>query len=307
MEGKVIVIVGPTAVGKSDLALRLAQRLSTEIISADSRQIFKYMDIGTAKPSPQELKKVKHHFIDYLEPCEYYNVSKFESEALDIIKTLTAAGKTPIVVGGSGLYVKALIDGIIDLGETNFELRERLWKIRREEGNEALYERLKTLDPKAAATMLPQNWKRVIRAIEVFEETGRSIVDLHKAQKKKNDFNFVQFGLRISREKLYERIENRVDEMLKNGLVEEVERLLKMGFSPECNALNTVGYKEIISFLKGEYDFTRTVELIKRNTRRYAKRQLTWFGRDERIYWMDGSKSVDELVDYIIGKMEIGK
>ena len=296
--------MGPTASGKTALALALAEKLKTEIISADSRQIFKHLNIGTAKPTHEELEQVKHYFINYLEPDEYYNVSKFENEALEIIRKLFAHGKIPIVVGGSGLYIKALIDGIIDLGETNFELREDLWALRKRKGNEALYERLKELDPKAAATMLPQNWKRVIRAIEVFTETGKSIVDLHSEQKRKSDFKFWQFGIKLPREVLYARIEKRVDEMISKNLIEEVKKILDMGFPPDCNALNTVGYKEIIAYLNGEYDLPRAVELIKRNTRRYAKRQLTWFKRDERIDWLDGSKSEHELVDYILEKIE---
>ncbi len=305
MERRVIVIVGPTASGKTSLALELAEKLSSEIISADSRQIFKHLNIGTAKPTTEELQKVKHHFIDALEPCDYYNVSMFENQAAEIIRSLHKRGVIPIVAGGSGLYVKALIDGIIDLGETDFELREELWALRREKGNEALYEKLESLDPKAAATMLPQNWKRVIRAIEVFVNTGRSIVDLHREQQRKNEFDFFQFGLKLERKELYARIETRVDKMIEKGLVQEVQNILAMGFSQECNSLNTVGYKEIIAYLNGEHTLERAIELIKRNTRRYAKRQLTWFGKDERIDWLDGSKSENELVDYIMKKLNL--
>ena len=307
MEGIVIVIVGPTASGKTALALELAERLKTEIISADSRQIFRYLNIGTAKPTPEELAGVKHYFIDFLEPDEYYNAARFENDATSVIEKLLGESKIPIVVGGSGLYIKALIDGIIDPGNTDFELREKLLELRKEKGNEALYEELKRLDPKAAETMLPQNWKRVIRAIEVFTETGKSIVDFHREQKEKERFNFRQFGLMPERKELYANIERRVDEMIEKGLVEEVKGLLAMGFSPELNSLNTVGYKEIISYLKGEIDLPGAVELIKRNTRRYAKRQLTWFRRDERITWLEtsGSKSVNELVDYIIENLKL--
>jgi len=284
---EVIVIVGPTASGKTRLGIDLALELNGEIISADSRQVYKHINIGTAKPSQSELESVKHHFISILELDAYYNVSMFEKDALKKISELFKEGKQPVVVGGSGLYIKALVDGIFDEGEVNFEIREELIRMRNEFGNEYLYHQLKSVDPNAAKTMLPQNWKRVIRALEVFHSTGKSILELHKIHKREVEFDFVQFGLNWEREVLYKRIEDRVDWMFENGLVEEVKSLYDKGYNEEVNSLNTVGYKEIFSYFHGVISLERAKELIKRNTRRFAKRQFTWFKKDERIHWFD--------------------
>lgn len=285
MEKRVIVIVGPTCSGKTKLSIELAKDLQTEIVSADSRQIYKHLSIGTAKPTPKELKEIKHHFIDALEPEVNYNVGLFEKEAHEIILSLTRQNKIPIVVGGSGLYVKSIIDGIVDI-DSDEDLRKELKAEKEKFGNEYIYNKLEKLDPKAAETMLPQNWKRVIRAIEVFQLTGKSILDLHEAQTPNYDYEFLQFGLNWQREVLYQNIDKRVDKMIKNGLVNEVKSILKKGYSKNINALNTVGYKEIISYIENEITLERAIELIKRNTRRFAKRQLTWFRKDERIKWI---------------------
>lgn len=286
MEQQVIVIVGPTCSGKTSLAIDLAKELDTEIISADSRQIFKYLTLGTAKPNLLELSQVKHHFIDFLYPDEDYNVGLYERDATKIIYELIASKRIPIVVGGSGLYIKSIINGIVDV-DSDDELREELKQIREEFGNEFLYNELKKIDPSAAETMLPSNWKRVIRAIEVFKLTGKSILEIHNKETKTNNYNFLQFGLNWPRQILYKNIEARVDQMIENGLVDEVKSILEMNYSKKLNSLNTVGYKEIISYLDNEISLDRAFELIKRNTRRYAKRQLTWFRKDERIKWFD--------------------
>jgi tRNA dimethylallyltransferase len=307
LEPKVIIIVGPTCSGKTTLAILLAEKLNTEIISADSRQIYKYLDIGTAKPDREQLDKIKHHFISILEPGETYNVSRFEIDAIEVIQNLLGKSKIPIVVGGSGLYIKALIDGIFD-ADTNEELRNNYLEQRRIYGNECLYEELKNVDPESAAKMLPQNWKRVMRALEVFKLTGTAIGAHHREQKKnQNKFNFVQFGLRWNRQELYKNIENRVDEMIAAGLVNETELLLEK-YNRNLNSLNTVGYKEIIAYLDNQITLDRAVELIKRNTRRYAKRQLTWFNADERIKWYDvfSAKDLEMFADEIACK-EINK
>jgi len=293
MEQRVIVIVGPTCSGKTKLAIDLADDLNTEIISADSRQFFKYLTIGTAKPDNDELSKVHHHFINTLNPNEDYNVGLFEKDSMDIINKLTTKNRIPVVVGGSGLYIKAIVNGIVDV-DSDEELREQLKDEREKFGNEFIFEKLKQNDPAAASTMLPQNWKRVIRAIEVYHLTGRSILEIHQQQKRKVDYSFFQFGLEWERSALYNNINNRVDEMIEGGLVDEVKNILSMGYSKELNALNTVGYKEIISHLSGEISLERAVELIKRNTRRFAKRQLTWFKKDKRINWID-INSVEDL------------
>ncbi|MDH7603632.1 MAG: tRNA (adenosine(37)-N6)-dimethylallyltransferase MiaA [Melioribacter sp.] len=295
MERKVIVIVGPTCSGKSQVALNLAERLNTEIISADSRQIYKYLSIGTAKPTENELSKIKHHFIDVLSPNEDYNVSRFEGDALKIIDRLSTENKIPIVAGGSGLYVKALVDGIINEVSVDEEYRQQLRVKREIYGNEFLYNELKKVDPVSASKMLPQNWKRVMRALEVYHLTGKPIWEFHQLHKREADYQFCQFGLMWEREVLYRRIEERVDSMIENGLIEEVRNILSMGFPKSLNSLNTVGYKEIISFLENEITLDKAVQLIKRNTRRFAKRQLTWFRKDNRIKWIQISNENDLL------------
>lgn len=286
MEPKVIVIAGPTCSGKTNLSLILAEKLKSEIISADSRQIYKYLNIGTAKPDPKILKKIKHHFIDILNPDENYNVSKFENDSLKIIEKLFSENKVPIVVGGSGLYIKALVDGIFNSADADLDYREYLMEQRKLFGNEYLYDELKKIDPESAKKMLPQNWKRIVRALEVFHLTGKPIADHQKEYSRNIKINFCQYALEWNREELYKRIEQRIDEMIKNGLIEEIKGILEKGFDENLNSLNTVGYKEIISYLKSEISLERAVELIKRNTRRYAKRQLTWFRKDKRIVWI---------------------
>ena len=304
MERKVIVIVGPTCSGKTKVGISLAEKLHTEIISADSRQIFKYLNIGTAKPSEDELARNKHHFIDFLEPDEDYNVSKFETDALQILDGLLAKGKVPIVVGGSGLYIKALTDGIFNSVDVDEEYREELKQKREEFGIDFLYEGLKKVDPQSASKMLPQNWKRVMRALEVFHLTGEPILKFQNAHERKVDLEFIQFGLNWDRTKLYANIENRVDEMIEKGLVDEVKNILASGFSKNINALNTVGYKEIISSLEKEITLEYAVELIKRNTRRYAKRQMTWFKKTKGINWLACNENTtpEELVSMILKK-----
>jgi tRNA dimethylallyltransferase len=294
MEQRVVVIVGPTCSGKTKLGIELADELNSEIISADSRQIFKYLTIGTAKPSKKELSHVKHHLINTLDPSENYNVGLFEKDALKVLDELSKKNKLPVIVGGSGLYIKAIVDGIVDINSDE-ELRDQLLKEREKYGNEFLYNKLKQIDKNAADTMLPQNWKRVIRAIEVYHLTGKSILEIHEKQKRNLNYLFYQFGLNWERETLYKNIEKRVDDMIENGLVEEVKNILRLGHDKKLNALNTVGYKEIISYLENEISLERAVELIKRNTRRFAKRQLTWFRRDKRINWIDIKSEADIL------------
>ncbi len=304
MERRALVITGPTCTGKTELAIKIANRTGGEIISADSRQLYRFLDIGTAKPSREELRKAKHHFIDHLNPDEDYNVSRFENESSEVLNKLFLEGRLPIIAGGSGLYVKAVTEGIFDEADTDNEYREYLHKIRTNQGNEGLYELLKAIDPAAAEKMLPQNWKRVMRALEVFKLTGKSILWFHEKHKPEKEINFVKIGLTIERELLYKLIENRVDKMIDTGLINEVESILSSGWKKELNSLNTVGYKEIISFLEGEISRERAVELIKRNTRRFAKRQMTWFRRDEKIIWkeVDQKTDFDKLAEEIISE-----
>lgn len=291
---KIIVIVGPTCSGKTKLSLLIAKQLSAEIISADSRQVYKYLTIGTAKPATAEVKTVKHYFIDELNPNEEFNADVFAKRAKEIIRSLLKRKIIPVAVGGSGLYIKALIDGITDTVVSNKSLRAELLEIKKNFGNEYLYNELKRLDPVSADRMLPQNWKRVIRAIEVFKSTGKPIWQHHLEYDSKSEFNFVQYGLLWDRKKLYENIEQRVDKMISEGLVDEVKKILYMGYSKEINSLNTLGYKEIIDFIENKITFEQAIYLIKRNTRRFAKRQMTWFKSDQRINWFK-INSFDEV------------
>lgn len=291
---EVIVIVGPTCSGKTYLSLRLAEILKSEIISADSRQIYKYLNIGTAKPSSDQVKKIKHHFIDELMPDDDFNASKFAERTKIILEGLIIQNKIPVVVGGSGLYIKALIDGISESADTDNELRAEFLELRKKFGNNYLYEELKKVDDVSAAKMLPQNWKRVIRALEVLKLSGKPIWQHHDNQTRSKKFNYRQIGLLWDRKILYQNIEERVDQMIGSGLVDEVESILKSGYSKDLNSLNTVGYKEIIQYLDDEISLDRAVELIKRNTRRYAKRQMTWFNADKRINWSN-INSVNDL------------
>ena len=275
MEPKVIVICGPTCSGKTNLGILLSEKVKSEIISADSRQIYKHLNIGTAKPSKNDLKKVKHHFVDYLELGEDYSASKFEKDVLRKITFLLKRETQPIVVGGSGLYIKAVVDGIFDTVDKDDEYRDKILKERKRYGNEHIYDKLCWVDPKSASELLPQNWKRVIRALEVYHITGKPIWVHHKN---------------------YQSIEYRVDNMFNMGLVEEVKKILDLGYDPQINALNTVGYKETIEFLNGKITLQKCIDLIKRNSRRYAKRQMTWFRKDKRINWFE-INSVEELED----------
>jgi tRNA dimethylallyltransferase len=298
---EVVVIVGPTCSGKTYLSLKLAALLDSEIISADSRQVFKLLNIGTAKPSTDLLKKVKHYFVDELNPEADFNASKFAENAEDIFADLVEQNKIPIVVGGSGLYVKALIDGITESADTNNEFRQELLTQRQKFGDDYLYAELKKVDKISADKMLPQNWKRVIRALEVFRLTGEPIWHHHSSHKSISRFQYRQIGLMWDRKTLYNNIELRVDEMINSGLVEEVKSILNSGYHKNINSLNTVGYKEIIQYLDYEISLERAIELIKRNTRRYAKRQMTWFNADKRIDWIQISsvKDLDLLAEKI--------
>ncbi len=286
METRVIVIVGPTCSGKTDLSIDLALKLNSEIISADSRQVYKLLNIGTAQPSQQHRESVKHHLVDLLNPDQEFNASRFSNESSKLIEAIHKNNKIPIVCGGSGLYVKSLIDGIIDEVEVDKAYRNELYDLRKMYGNEYLYNQLKKVDLESAGKMLPQNWKRVVRALEVFHVTGKTIGYFHAKKKQESPYTFIQFGLEWERAALYKNINDRVDKMIDCGLIEEVSYILQQGFSKDINSLNTVGYKEIISYLENKISLDTAIELIKRNTRRFAKRQITWFKADTRITWL---------------------
>ncbi|HXG38263.1 MAG TPA: tRNA (adenosine(37)-N6)-dimethylallyltransferase MiaA [Bacteroidota bacterium] len=290
---RVLALVGPTASGKTPLSCLLAEQLNGEIISADSRQVYKHLDIGTAKPSREQLKQIKHHFIDILEPTEEYSAGQYGKEALSTVKRILQRGRFPILVGGSGLYIRAVIDGLFEGPGKDPEVRFQLEQRLREEGAEALLEQLKKVDPQSATMMSPSKPRRILRALEVYYITGKPLSKFHAEQQRQSDIEFVQFGLHWDRKELYKRINERVDRMMQHGFLDEVRGLKKMGLSSSLNALNTVGYKELFEYLDGKLRLDEAVELIKRNTRRFAKRQLTWFRADKRIRWIAMSTQRD--------------
>jgi tRNA dimethylallyltransferase len=283
----ILVIVGPTASGKTRLALEIARHTSAGIISADSRQVYQLLTIGTAKPSPDELKKVKHYFVDEILPDQHFSAGEFGIDGRKIIDEIVKQKKLPIVVGGTGLYVRSLVDGLFTGPGRKEDVREELEARLESEGANALLEELRRVDPEAAARMLPSNQRRVIRALEVYYATGKPISQHHDEHEHEKFFNPVFVGLHWERKKLYDRINFRVDRMLAAGFLDEVKGLLSRGYDDRYKSLQTVGYKEAFAFLRKEIGYERMVELMKQNTRRFAKRQLTWFRRDARIRWFD--------------------
>jgi len=309
MKKEVLIIVGPTAVGKTRLSLVLAKRLNNaEIISADSRQVYKLMNIGTAKPTAEELASVPHHFINIKYPDEYYSAGKFGREARQAMAHLFKAGKSPLVVGGSGLYIRALSDGFFEKQVYDEQIKTRLKKEINIRGIAHLYERLNQVDRQSAEKIHPNDSHRIIRALEVFELTGETLSSLQRQSSQKADFEPVFIGLTRNREKLYHIIEKRVDQMLEQGLVHEVINLKKMGYHAELNSMQTVGYHEVFEYIDQTIDFDEMVCLIKQHSRNYAKRQLTWFRNDERIKWFDVDlytdldKLSEQILDFFINR-----
>lgn len=287
-----IVIVGPTASGKTAMAVDLALKLKTEVISADSRQFFKKMSIGTAKPSSEELKGVPHHFLDFLELDEAMNAGAFEQRTLELLEKLFQDHDQIIMTGGSGLYIDAVCYGLDEMPTTDPEVRADLNRILENDGLDALLEELKGKDPITFEKIEKKNPHRVMRALEVFRSTGRSITEQQKGEVAERPFNIKIFGIEQERELLYERINARVDRMMEDGLLEEVRALLPYR---KLNALNTVGYKELFDHLDGNSTLEEAVDLIKQNTRRYAKRQMTWWRKNEEIEWLGANDSASIL------------
>lgn len=291
MDKPVIVIVGPTAVGKTELSISLAKKLDGEIISADSMQIYKGMDIGTAKPFKSERKYILHHMIDIKEPHEEYSVAMFKEEARKRLRVVSQQGKVPVVVGGTGLYINALIyDYSLEKLPRDLELREELRKKAISQGVNRLYEELMELDKKAAEKIHPNDEKRIIRALEVIYLTGE-LFSKHQENQWNSPFNTFMVGLTRDREELYRKIEERVEQMLEYGLVKEVKKLLDEGFEPGATSMQALGYKEIVMYLQGEITLEESIKLIKKGTKRLAKRQLSWFKRDPNIIWYNLSKT----------------
>lgn len=283
---KLIVIGGPTASGKTGLAIALAKKFHAEIISADSRQFYNKLDIGTAKPSTTELNSVVHHFINFLEPNEDYNIGRFEIDALKKIEELFKTNEYVVLVGGSGLYIQAVCEGIDELPESDPILREKFKKIIEEDGLEKLAEYLKEKDPEYFEIVDKKNKHRIIRALEVIEQSGITYTELRKSIKKIRPFDIIKIGIDLDRKELYHKINERVDDMMKLGLVGEVTSLLPYR---NLNALKTVGYEEIFDYLDHTIPLDEAVELIKKHSRNYAKRQVTWFKRDKKFEWIKGN------------------
>lgn len=291
----VIVLVGPTASGKTSLSIELAKRINGEIISADSMQVYKYMDIGTAKPDISEMAGIKHYLIDEIYPDDEFNVAKYRELALKYIDEIVQKGKHPIIAGGTGLYINSLVYNI-NFSETisDPELRQQLKKESEEKGNRYLYDMLLEIDPEAAAKIHENDTKRIIRAIEVFKQTNIPISQHQQLSRQEPPpHNYIIFGLRMDRAWLYERIEQRVDIMFDKGLVKEVRKLKEMGYGKNLTSMQGLGYKEIFAYFRGEATLEEAKFIIKRDTRHYAKRQITWFKRLENINWLDVDKNTE--------------
>lgn len=297
-----VVLVGPTAVGKTELAIELALRLQGEVVTADSMQVYKGMDIGTAKPTPAEMKGVPHHLIDVVTPDTPFNVARYRDLAHQVIEEIHGRGMLPIVSGGTGLYIRAILDEFLfpDHG-ADPALRRRLQELAAVQGPEHVYEMLCRVDPERAEQVHPNDVRRVIRALEVYEMTGRTMSEqIREAQAKEPRYRDVRVGLTRPRSELYERINLRVDKQLEEGLIDEV-KALRSRYELQKTALQALGYKEIIAYLDGECSLDEAVRRLKRETRRYAKRQLTWFRRDESITWFDLSRypTLDSAIEAI--------
>lgn len=302
MKPIVYVIGGPTASGKSKLAVELAKRVNGEIISADSMQIYKEMNIGTAKVNKEEMQGVQHYLVDFVSPDERYSVSNFKKDAEKAIEEILEKGKTPIVVGGTGLYIDSLIYGIeFQNEEVDLEYREKLNKIADEKGLESLYKKAQEIDPEAMKKISINDRKRIIRVLEIYHKTGKTKTE-QELQSRKNEvkYEYKVFAITMDREKLYERIEKRIDFMIEQGLIEEVKQILEK-YHTFPTAMQGLGYKEVVEYLEGSCTKEEMIEKIKKETRHYAKRQLTWFRKNKEIIWLDGEKSTDENVSIILG------
>lgn len=298
---KLVAIVGPTATGKSKVAFHLAPLINAEIVSCDSMQVYKDMDIGTDKLPLQKRKEVPHHLIDVVSPDVNFSVALFQKEAKKAIRKIQEKGKIPLLVGGSGLYVRAITDDLnFPRGEINSPYRKELLKKLEEEGPESLYHLLSSLDPEGAKKVPPNNVRRVIRALEIIKETGKNYSDFLKSwQDYKSPYELWIFGLFLPREKLYKKIEERVEKMVEKGLFEEVKALRKK-YSLALTPRQALGYKEVLAYLSGKINAEEAVELIKRRTRQYAKRQMVWFKKDPRVKWINiEGKSAKEIAQEI--------
>jgi tRNA dimethylallyltransferase len=301
----VLILLGPTAVGKTRLSLRLAEILKTEILSADSRQVYRGMDIGTAKPTREERERVRHHLIDVVDPGQAFDAGMFREGAMGVIDGLHRAGKIPLVVGGTGLYIRTLTEGLCEAPKADPEVREALLREEDEKGEGTLYSELVRVDPVSARRIHPKDRIRILRALEVYRVMGRPLSAIQEettvpAQR----YRFCFVGLTMDREGLYRRIEDRVDDMVARGLEEEVRGFVDRGYDERLPSMRGLGYKQWLGCLRGDYDRREAVRLLKRDTRRYAKRQMTWFRKDDRIRWME-VPIIDRMIAEIIGVLTL--
>ncbi|TDT61529.1 tRNA (adenosine(37)-N6)-dimethylallyltransferase MiaA [Fonticella tunisiensis] len=304
MSKNIIIIAGPTASGKTELGIALAKKINGEVVSADSMQIYKYMDIGTAKPTKEEMDGIQHHMIDIVFPDEEFSVALYRRMAGECINDILNRGKIPIVIGGTGLYINSLTYNL-DFTETSVdkEYREHLTALAREKGKEYVHQMLKDIDPESYNRLYPNDLKRVIRALEVYKNTGKTISQYQRESRQKPiEYNIAYFALTMDRSRLYERINIRVDRMFEAGLIDEVKMLRRMGYTRDLTSMQAIGYKEVYDYLDGLYTLDEVKDIIKQGTRRYAKRQLTWFRKDTRVNWIDLDKldTKEEIIQNII-------
>ncbi len=306
-KNKIVILTGPTGVGKTELSIELAKSLNTEIISSDSMQIYKYMDIGTGKVKDEEKQGIVHHMIDIIDPDIDYTVDDYKKESLDLIDRINKAGKIPIVVGGTGLYLDSLIYKLkFNIAEPNKHLRDYYENISFKYGNEFLHNILKKVDPISAERIHPNQIVRIIRALEVYDQTSKPFSSFNDYQREyREDIEFKYIVLNRPREKLYDRINKRVDGMIKEGLIDEVKGLMNSGYTRDLTSMQAIGYKEIIRYLNSEYTLDEAVELLKRNSRNYAKRQLTWFRREKtKTYLNINNDSTSDLLKHCLNIIE---
>ena len=306
MKQKLVVVAGPTASGKTRLAIEIAKRFNGEIVGADSMQIYKYMNIGTAKPTAEERTEVPHHMIDFLEPDAPYSVAEYTEDAHKVIAEIASRGKLPVMCGGTGLYINSVVDDVTfgDF-ETDYALREELQKIAEAEGTQKLLDMLAEFDPESAKRLHPNNLRRIIRAIEFYKVTGTTI-SAHQKMTKERESRYEPIMLSIAwdRQELYDRINKRVDIMLDEGLFDEVRDMTERGYTKQLNSMQGIAYKEVMDCMNGLMTCEEAVELIKQSSRRYAKRQLTWFRRDARINWVSAENAVEEAIKLVAEKLD---
>lgn len=308
MEKKpLIVLTGPTAVGKTALSIRLAKAVGGEIISADSMQVYKHMDIGSAKIMPEEMDGVPHHLVDILMPDEEFHIAKFQQLAKEAMNDIYSRGRVPILVGGTGFYIQSVTRDVhFTETETDVTYRTELEAFAAEQGAEALHLRLAEVDPAAAKEIHANNIKRVVRALEYYHQTGQRISEHNQEQKEKSSpYNLKYFVLNDIRSKLYDRIEQRIDQMMENGLIEEVRKLKEMGYTRSMVSMQGLGYKEILAYLDGDYTLDEAIYVLKRDTRHFAKRQLTWFKRENDVIWVNKNEfdyDNEKILEYMLGR-----